>query len=124
MTQMWGAYELYEAGLEQERQYVKGMRPTPLDPTFTPQYFSALIDELLAGEKRSVIGLMFSASLRQFNGHARPTSQSPISEWASAGAGIKRLVRSEMLYRLPLLTIARTPKATIHSVSKANNTIE
>jgi len=58
MTAMWGAMELYEAGQEQERQYVKGMRPTPLDAAFTFDYFSALIDELLAGEKRSVKGLL------------------------------------------------------------------
>ena len=58
MTQMWGAYELYVAGQEQERQYVKGMRPTPLDEIFTPEYFSALIDALLVGEKRSVKSLL------------------------------------------------------------------
>ena len=29
MTQMWGAMELYESGQELERQYIKGMRPTP-----------------------------------------------------------------------------------------------
>jgi formamidopyrimidine-DNA glycosylase len=53
MTAMWGAMELYQAGQEQERQYVKGMRPTPTDADFTFDYFSAFIDELLAGEKRS-----------------------------------------------------------------------
>ncbi len=57
-TQMWGAMELYEAGREQERQYVKGMRLTPLDPAFTFDYFSRLIDEQLKGEKRSVKGLL------------------------------------------------------------------
>jgi len=57
-TQMWGAMELFEAGKEQERQYVKGMRPTPLDPQFTFAYFSGLIDSLLSGEKRSVKGLL------------------------------------------------------------------
>ena len=57
-TQMWGAMELYEAGLEQERQYVKGMRPTPVDPEFSLDYFSALIDTLVSGEKRSVKGLL------------------------------------------------------------------
>jgi formamidopyrimidine-DNA glycosylase len=57
-TQMWGAMELYEAGLEQERQYIKGMRPTPLDSTFTFDYFSALIDELLEGQKRSAKSLL------------------------------------------------------------------
>jgi formamidopyrimidine-DNA glycosylase len=58
MTQMWGAMELHEAGKEQERQYVKGMRPTPVEPAFTFDYFSALIDELLQGEKRSVKSLL------------------------------------------------------------------
>lgn len=63
MTSMWGAMELHEAGLEQERQYVKGMRPTPVDPEFTFEYFSALIDELLTGEKRSVKGLLTQEQL-------------------------------------------------------------
>lgn len=57
-TQMWGAMELYEAGKEQERQYIKGMRVTPVDPAFTFEYFSGLIDELLKGEKRSVKGIL------------------------------------------------------------------
>jgi formamidopyrimidine-DNA glycosylase len=57
-TQMWGAMELYEAGYEQERPYVKDMRPTPVDAAFTFEYFSALIDSLLSGEKRSVKGLL------------------------------------------------------------------
>ena len=57
MTAMWGAMELYEAGMEQERQYVKGMRTTPVDPGFTFDYFSALIDDLIKGEKRSVKSL-------------------------------------------------------------------
>ena len=34
-TQMWGAYELYEQGEEQNRQYVKDMRTTPVEPGFT-----------------------------------------------------------------------------------------
>ena len=62
-TQMWGAYELYEAGQEQERQYVKGMRPTPADPEFTFDYFSALVDALLSGEKRSVKALLTQEQL-------------------------------------------------------------
>jgi formamidopyrimidine-DNA glycosylase len=57
-TQMWGAMELYEAGQEQERQYIKDMRVTPVDPGFTYAYFSGLIDELLQGEKRSVKSLL------------------------------------------------------------------
>ena len=57
-TQMWGAMVLYETGQEQERQYVKGMKPTPIEPEFTFEYFSGLIDTLLTGEKRSVKGLL------------------------------------------------------------------
>lgn len=57
-TQMWGAYELYEAGLEEERQYVKGMRPTPTDPAFTFAYFAALVAGCGAAQKRSVKGLL------------------------------------------------------------------
>jgi len=57
-TQMWGAMELYEAGQEQERQYIKGMRPTPLDPAFTFEYFNNLVEELLKGPKRSAKSLL------------------------------------------------------------------
>ncbi|MBN1535679.1 MAG: hypothetical protein JW908_03020 [Anaerolineales bacterium] len=57
-TQMWGAMELYEAGKEQERQYIKGMRPTPMVSEFSLVYFNDLIDELLKGEKRSVKSLL------------------------------------------------------------------
>ena len=57
-TQMWGAMELYESGREQERELVKEMKTTPTDPGFTFAYFSALIDALLEGEKRSVKGLL------------------------------------------------------------------
>lgn len=63
LTQMWGAMELYEAGQEQERQYVKGMRVTPVEPTFTFDYFSALIGSLLTGEKRSVKALLTQEQL-------------------------------------------------------------
>jgi formamidopyrimidine-DNA glycosylase len=63
LTQMWGAMELYEAGKEQERTYVKDMRPTPVEPTFTFEYFSALIDSLLSGERRSIKGLLTQEQL-------------------------------------------------------------
>ncbi len=62
-TQMWGAMELYEAGQELERPYVKGMRTTPVDPAFTFEYFTGLIDSLLAGEKRSVKALLTQEQL-------------------------------------------------------------
>jgi formamidopyrimidine-DNA glycosylase len=58
MTAMWGAMELYEAGKELERQYIKDMRTTPVDPKFTFKYFNTLIDELLQGPKRSIKSLL------------------------------------------------------------------
>lgn len=63
LTQMWGAYELYEQGQEQERQYVKGMRPTPLDDSFTAEYFQSLVDSLKMGEKRTVKKLLTQEQL-------------------------------------------------------------
>jgi len=62
--------ELYEAGREGERQYLKGMRPTPLDPEFTLEYFSALVDELIAGEKRSAKALLTQDQLISGLGNA------------------------------------------------------
>lgn len=58
MTQMWGAMELYEAGAEQDRQYVKGMRTTPIEPEFTFGYFSNLVDDLVTEKKRSAKALL------------------------------------------------------------------
>ena len=58
MTTMWGAMELYETGQELQRQYIKGMRPTPVDAEFNAEYFNRLIEELLIGEKRSVKSLL------------------------------------------------------------------
>lgn len=58
LTQMWGAMELHESGQEGERKYVKGMRPTPVEPAFTFDYFAALISDLRPGEKRSVKALL------------------------------------------------------------------
>jgi formamidopyrimidine-DNA glycosylase len=57
-TQMWGAMELFECGKEQERQYIKGMRVTPVEGAFTYKYFSGLIDEVLREEKPSVKSLL------------------------------------------------------------------
>jgi formamidopyrimidine-DNA glycosylase len=58
MTQMWGAMELYEKGRERERQYVNGMRPTPIEPEFTFDYFCGLIDDPPDGKKRSAKALL------------------------------------------------------------------
>jgi formamidopyrimidine-DNA glycosylase len=63
MTQMWGAMELYETGQEQNRQYIRGMRLTPLEPAFTLDYFNSLIDEQARLEKRSVKGLLTQEGL-------------------------------------------------------------
>ena len=55
---MWGAMELYEKGMENERQYIKGMRTTPVEPGFTYDYFTKLIDAVSAAEKKSAKGLL------------------------------------------------------------------
>lgn len=57
-TQMWGAMELYEKGEERNRQYVKGMKTTPIEPEFTFEYFCTLIGTLAKIKKRSVKGLL------------------------------------------------------------------
>ena len=57
-TQMWGAMELFDAGQEKRRQYIRGMRPTPAEPEFTFEYFSDLIDDVAKEGKRSVKGLL------------------------------------------------------------------
>jgi len=63
LTQMWGAMELYEQGQEQERPYVKDMRLTPVEPEFTFDYFSGLIEAMLAQGKRSAKGLLATDQL-------------------------------------------------------------
>jgi formamidopyrimidine-DNA glycosylase len=57
-TQMWGAMELYQKGEEQNRQYVKDMNITPIEPEFTLEYFSQLIDQLSAEGKKSAKSLL------------------------------------------------------------------
>jgi formamidopyrimidine-DNA glycosylase len=57
-TQMWGAMELYDKGAEQDREYVKDMRTTPIEPAFTPDYFCGLVDDLAEGRKRSAKALL------------------------------------------------------------------
>jgi formamidopyrimidine-DNA glycosylase len=63
MTQMWGAMELYEQGQELLRPYIAGMRPTPVDPEFTAEYFDELVTTLAQGEKRSVKSLLTQGQL-------------------------------------------------------------
>ncbi|MBI5300913.1 MAG: hypothetical protein HY868_02160 [Chloroflexi bacterium] len=57
-TQMWGAMELYEKGKERQRQYIKDMRTTPIEPAFTFEYFCKLIDAAVQVEKTSAKGLL------------------------------------------------------------------
>jgi formamidopyrimidine-DNA glycosylase len=57
-TQMWGAYELYTKGKEQNRDLVKNMKITPNQTEFTFEYFCALIDSQSETGKRSVKGLL------------------------------------------------------------------
>jgi formamidopyrimidine-DNA glycosylase len=57
-TQMWGAIELYQRGEEQKRQYIKGMKTTPIEPEFTFDYFNDILDKLIKVEKRSAKSLL------------------------------------------------------------------
>ena len=60
---MWGAMELYAKGQERKREYVRDMRPTPIEPEFTIEYLSTLVDELVGGEACTMI--MFPVSRRK-----------------------------------------------------------
>ncbi len=62
-TQMWGFMELYEQGEEAKRKYVRDMRPTPVDPEFTFDYFSGLIDAQSVAGKISAKALLTQAQL-------------------------------------------------------------
>jgi formamidopyrimidine-DNA glycosylase len=57
-TQMWGAMELYRKGRERKRQFIRGMRITPAEKTFTYGYFAKLVRQTARGAKRSVKGLL------------------------------------------------------------------
>ena len=70
MTQMWGAMELFERGQERQRQYIKDMRTTPVEPGFTFEYFNTLIDDLCSQGKRSVKSLLTQEQLLPGLGNA------------------------------------------------------
>lgn len=57
-TRMWGAFELHKQGEERNREFIKDLRPTPIDPEFTFEYFEALVDKLVKGKKRSAKALL------------------------------------------------------------------
>jgi formamidopyrimidine-DNA glycosylase len=69
-TQMWGAMELYEEGAEQDRQYVKDMKITPVEAEFTFDYFDTLMDDLVAEKKRSAKALLTQDQLLPGLGNA------------------------------------------------------
>jgi len=58
MTQMWGAMELYKKGKELDREYIRDMRPTPVDAAFSYDYFKSLLNTCISDGKRSVKGLL------------------------------------------------------------------
>jgi formamidopyrimidine-DNA glycosylase len=62
-TQMWGAMELYEGDAVWEREYVKDMRPTPLDEAFSFEYFNQLIDDITSEKKYSTKALLTQEQL-------------------------------------------------------------
>jgi formamidopyrimidine-DNA glycosylase len=106
-TQMWGAMELYEAGDEQERQYVKDMRPTPIDDAFTFSYFDQLIDQAAAEKKRSAKALLTQDQLVPGLGNAiaqdilfrarlhpkHPLDDLSASQWRALYDAIQRTVQ-------------------------------
>jgi formamidopyrimidine-DNA glycosylase len=47
-----------ERGRERQREYIRDMRPTPIDAEFTLEYLSKLIDQMAEGEKKSVKSLL------------------------------------------------------------------
>ncbi|MHC4627065.1 MAG: DNA-formamidopyrimidine glycosylase family protein [Planctomycetota bacterium] len=57
-TQMWGAMELYEKGQEKNREYVKAMRTTPIEPEFSFDYFRTLAGEMAEDKRLSAKGLL------------------------------------------------------------------
>jgi formamidopyrimidine-DNA glycosylase len=57
-TQMWGAMELCKKGQEKNREYVKAMRTTPMEPEFSFDYFCTLTGELAEDKKLSAKGLL------------------------------------------------------------------
>jgi formamidopyrimidine-DNA glycosylase len=57
-TQMWGAMELHEQGKETEREYIKGMRTTPVEAGFTAEYLTRLVKENVAAGGTSLKGIL------------------------------------------------------------------
>ncbi len=71
-TQLWGAIELYEKGKERDRRYVGDMRPTPVEPEFTFEYFGDLLASTELEKKRSAKGLLTEDQIIPGLGNAIP----------------------------------------------------
>jgi formamidopyrimidine-DNA glycosylase len=63
ITKLWGAMELHPVGEEQERECIRDMRPTPVDPEFSLEYFSGLIDDVSGPGGRSAKSLLTQEQL-------------------------------------------------------------
>ena len=57
-TQMWGAIELYKKGQEKNREYIKAMRTTPIEPEFSFDYFCSLTSDFAEDKRLSAKGLL------------------------------------------------------------------
>jgi formamidopyrimidine-DNA glycosylase len=63
MTQMWGAMELFDRGQELQRKYILGMRTTPVDPEFTPEYFRDLVGVAIENGQKTVKAILTQEQL-------------------------------------------------------------
>lgn len=99
-TQMWGAMELHDEGKELEGPYVKDMRPTPTDPTFTPEYLYTLIHSEACGP-RSAKGLLTQEQLVPGLGNAIAQDI---------------LFRAGLSPRHPVRGLSKTDVATLHRI--------
>ena len=102
-TAMWGAYELYEAGAELGRQYIRDQRPGPLDSRFDQEYFDNLVAGLAAEGKRSAKSLLTQDQLVSGLGNAIAQDIlfaariAPRSDIAALGAAERRGLRDAIV---------------------------
>jgi formamidopyrimidine-DNA glycosylase len=124
-TQLWGTMELYEKGQERNRQYIRDMRPTPVEPDFTFEYFSALLDELALGEARAAKGLLTQEQLIPGLGNAiaqdilfraRLHPKHPIDDLTKA--------QKRLLYRTILKTVAGVIRRVVGTMNMISTTIK
>jgi formamidopyrimidine-DNA glycosylase len=111
MTAMWGAMELYSSGDELKRKYICDMRPTPVDKEFTPEYFSGLIRQCVAGEKRSVKSILTQDQLIPGLGNA-------IAQDIMFRAGLHPKHPLESLTKVQRESLFRAIKSTVAEVTR------